>query len=169
MECRQMKIIKIAGFCLALSLMSCGELDIGATYRKALITKKNDNNIYCYEIEWALSSQMTFISTKDICADLGPDEDICFGKGYPVIYYKIREDTFYIFSNVAPKIPKNFPLDLKVSKLDILQREDCEREYKSGNLGKVIFDTISRRLPCNINPDTSGWTMRFINQNTKPR
>jgi hypothetical protein len=164
-----MKIIKTAGLCLALSLMSCGDLDLGANYRQSFITKKNGNNIYCYEIEWALDAQMTFISTKIVCADLGPDEDICFGKGDIVIYYKIREDTFYIFSNVTPKIPKTFPLVLKVSKLDIQQREDCEREYKSGNLDKVIFDTVFHRLPCNISPDTSEWTMRFINQNTKPR
>jgi hypothetical protein len=155
----EMKIVKIISFCWAMSLTGCGDLDVGARYQEGVITKKRDTILHCYRIYRALDAQMTFISSKDVCAGFNSSQDICFGKGDIQVFYTIQGDTIDIYTNVAPKIPRKFPYIVRVNLLDMSYLREYERRFKAGLVDKVTFDTVFYELPCSIVPDTSRWSM----------
>lgn len=79
---------------------------------------------------------------KNICKGLNKNEDFYFKVLDPLIYYKFKMDTLFIYTSIPAEQPVNFGVVVEQKSIRALDGQQYERMYKANEIQKVIIDSI---------------------------
>lgn len=145
-------------------LHACQDTGLGMKYQKHALRGTDRDSLYCYRLAWGLDAQSMVISTnRNVCQGFDSTKDICFGRGYAEIYYKIKNDTLEIYSNRLPLYPTDLKYHVVSRAVEHDEYPKFEEACKQGQLEKMSFDedTVVYDVPCSTVPTGSPYSIKF--------
>jgi hypothetical protein len=123
--------------------ISCGSIDLGLKAGRITVTESSKGGVYFYRIVNGLSTDAYFLSMKnDLCKGLNKNEDYCFMVLDPIIYYKIKMDTLFVYTSAPAVPPTKFGFGVEQKTIKVLEWEHYEKMYKENKIQKVIIDSL---------------------------
>lgn len=127
---------------VAFMFANCG-VDLSSEIGRLTVTESSKGGVYFYRIVRGLSTDAYFLSMKDdICKGLSKKEDYYFMTLGALIYYNIKGDTLFVYTNSEMKRPTTFGLVVVQKPIPQFEDEQFERMYRENKINKVTIDSI---------------------------
>jgi hypothetical protein len=124
-------------------IVSCNSNDLSLKIGRLAVAKSLTGEVYFYRIVNGLSTDAYFLSIKNnICKGLNKNEDYYFMVLDPLIYYKIKMDTLFIYTGAPAVPPTKFGFVVVQKPIRALEEEYYEKMYKNNEIKKVIIDSL---------------------------
>ena len=128
---------------LLFMIVSCSSNDLSLKIGKLTVDKYSKREVNFYRIVNGFSTDAYFLSMKkNICLGLNKKEDYYFMVLDPLIYYKIKMDTLFIYASAPAIPPPKFGLVVIQKSIAALEEEQYEKMYKNNEIQKVVIDSI---------------------------
>ncbi|OQP66423.1 hypothetical protein A3860_13100 [Niastella vici] len=124
-------------------IVCCNSDELSLKIGKLNVVDSSKRGLYFYRVVNGLSTDAYFLSMKnDISRGFNNKEDFYFMVIDPLIYYKVKTDTVFIYTGTPAIPPAKFGFIVVQKSITALEEEQYEKMYKNNEIKKVVIDSI---------------------------